>query len=674
MVLYLYKEKRKEMFTINPNDLVLKNLQEYGQYFNEHRAIPSIYSGMKPSQIKILYGCYLLKLKSTGSFKKVTNLLGSVMPFYTHGDSSLESAITRMGQSFKMGYTLIQGSGHWGSQSTLEVPDAGAAAARYREARLTPYAEILLDSIKNGTSEMMPNFDGTMMEPKYLFAPFPMFMLFGQLGIGVGVATNYPSFILSQVADITNKLIDNPNIDDSIFANLSPYFVQQPTIINGDDLVNIYTKIDGPKSIKIRATFNKKGNTLSITNFPPTASPTKVIEEINKNLEKYPIFGNITFAQNTSRKEKDKHEVIGIDLTLAANTDINQLVESLCDATCLESTIPVNMVLLDKNHQPKKFTIKTALLEWIDIFKEKTVVTLQNEIDDLKARKHIIEGLVKALDEIDEIIELIKSSESKIEAVKKLMAKEYTEIQSKAILDMKLARLANLEYQDLLKENKDIIDKIETLESALNSPSTINTIMKSKINEFKKLDKATPSKVIQDIRVKIKQEEIHFVNFNKGKLTYTKNEKSTSFSYNKKEPLYAIKGHEIFVLKDENIPSQADLLLKDTSDYIFTYNKEGKVKLTTFKNIKVTKNSILTKMENVVGNILVDNNSLITLITKQGHKLQFSVRELTTTGRGALGRIGVKLAKDDYVVSCELENQNQKQSYFGSIASKAKKV
>ena len=660
------------MFSINPNELVLKNLQEYGQYFNEHRAIPSIYSGLKPSQIKILYGCHLLKLKSTGSFKKVTNLLGAVMPFYIHGDTSLESAITRMGQSFKMGYTLIQGSGHWGSQSTLEVPDAGAAAVRYREARLTPYAEALLNSIKSGTAEMMPNFDGTIMEPKYLFAPFPMFMLFGQLGIGVGVATNYPSFVLSQVADITAKLIDNPNSDDSIFANLVPYFVQQPTIINGNDLVNIYTKLDGPKSIKIRATFNKKGNTLSITNFPPTASPTKVIDEINKNLEKYPIFSNITFAQNTSRKEKDKHEIISMDLTLTANTDINQLVESLCDATCLESTVPVNMVLLDKNHQPKKFTVKTALLEWIGVFKEKTMITLQNEISDLKARKHIIEGLVKALDEIDEIIELIKSSESKAEAVKKLMIKEYTEIQAKAILDMKLAKLANLEYQDLLKENTDIIDKIETLESALNNPNTINTIMKNKINEFKKLDKAVPSKVIQDVRVKIKQEEIHFVNFNKGKLTYTKNEKSTSFSYNKKEPLYAIKNHEIFVLKDENIPTQADLLLKDTSDYIFTYNKEGKVKLTSFKNIKVSKNSILTKMENVIGNILVDDNSLITLITKQGHKLQFSVRELTPTGRGTMGRIGVKLSKDDYVVDCEIENT--KQSYFGNIATKAKKV
>ena len=129
-----------------------------------------------------------------------------------------------------------------------------------------------------------------------------------------------------------------------------------------------------------------------------------------------------------------------MDLTLTANTNINQLVESLCDATCLESTVPVNMVLLDKNHQPKKFTVKTALLEWIDIFKEKTMITLQNEISDLKARKHIIEGLVKALDEIDEIIELIKSSESKAEAVKKLMIKKYTNATDKEIEEAKVSK------------------------------------------------------------------------------------------------------------------------------------------------------------------------------------------------------------------------------------------
>ena len=245
--------------SFNASEYVIKNLQEYGTYFNEERAIPSIYSGLKPVQTKILFAAKGLGLKSTGKYKKVVNLVGATMPLYQHGDSSLEGAIARMGQNWKCTYPLLNIQGNIGSQSSLDAPNSGAASSRYIETRLSPLGELLLNSIKEGTAKMVPNFDNTLTEPEHLFAPVPVFLLLNQKGIGVGTATSIPSFRLESVLKVTAALMDNPNLSFNEIANiLEPFYVQKAKVVNKSELAEIYSKLprEGKKgSIKFRAEF-----------------------------------------------------------------------------------------------------------------------------------------------------------------------------------------------------------------------------------------------------------------------------------------------------------------------------------------------------------------------------------------------------------------------------------
>ena len=198
-------------------NFIFDNLQQYGTYYNSERAIPDIYSGLKPVQRKLLYTLHLLKIKSNGKYFKALTIPGRTSAFYQHGDASLSGALIRLGQDFKMGTKLIDGRGNWGSASGLYQDDAGAAAIRYLELRPTKLAEELLSSVSNKLVPMVLSFDKTMYEPQHLWLNLPGFLLFSQKGVGVGTATNYFSFSASSVAAFTKKVVENGGLVEKDF-------------------------------------------------------------------------------------------------------------------------------------------------------------------------------------------------------------------------------------------------------------------------------------------------------------------------------------------------------------------------------------------------------------------------------------------------------------------------
>jgi DNA gyrase/topoisomerase IV subunit A len=669
------------MSKFNVTEHVIQSLEDYGTYYNEERAIPSLLDGIKPSQRKILFSAHLLGLKASGKYRKVVNLVGETTKIYLHGNASLEGAITRMGQPHKMTYPLLDGSGNWGSQSSLSAKDSGAAASRYIECRISPLGALLLESLKDGTAKMTRNFDNTMDEPEHLFAPIPVFMLANQLGIGMGTATSIPSFRLTSVINATAALMMNKDLSAEKLAEiLEPHYIQGATIINKNELPSVYTHKprDGrARSIKFRATFTIKGDSLVVTNFPYDASPDIVVTQIEKNLESTPIFNSITKVQDTTTLDKNK-ELVSMEIGFKKKTDVEELIRSLCEKTSLQSSVSVNMVLLDENGKVKEYSVKEALLEWIGIYLSKMVTKLIKEKEKLNARKHILDGMVKALDEIDEIIELIKSSESKSVANTKLVARGYSDAQARAILDMKLSKLANMEYQELLNEIKQINSRIEEIDNLLLDRNSLVQFSTKIMKSYAALELYNTPLVIKEEqypkREKIKEIKVTYAKLNKGQVKYSATSGQGEWKkITKDSPAYAICKDKIIPIKEEVFATNVDLLVQDEllSYDVLTINKEGKVKLTKGTDVPAIKEVKISSQKDVLTNLLVRENDYVALQTKLGHENIFAISELRTTGRGTLGVIGIKLSDGDEVVAASITSQPK---WTGKRGNKGRKI
>jgi|GEM_PF-5840631 len=669
------------MSDFNVNEFIIESLTEYGTYFNEERAIPSIFDGCKPSQRKILYSAHVLGLKPTGKFRKVVNLIGETTKIYLHGPASLEEAIVRMGQPHKMTYPLLSGNGNWGGQAALSMKKSGAAAPRYIECRISPLGGALLESLKNGTAKMKRNFDNTMDEPEHLFIPIPVFLLFNQLGIGVGTATSIPSFRLSSVIDATQALMKDKAISEKDFAKiLQPYYSQEATIVNKSELPVVYSHVprdNKNKSIKFRATFQIKGNELIITNFPYSSSPDLVVSQIEKALEVTPIFNSISKVQDTSSLENRK-EKVSMSIEFKPKTDVEDLIQTLCEKTSLESSVSVNLVLLDAEGHAKEYSVRTALLAWIEIYLRKTKEKLEHEKRGLEEKGHILKGLIKALDEIDEIIRLIKSSESKSAAMAKIETRGYSTPQAKAILDMKLVKLANLEYQELLNNLKTIQEEVAALTLILSNPVRLVEYSTILMNSYRSQELySTPMKEVDELfakRNKIKEIKVTYAKLDRGNVKYGGSKgKGDWKEVSKENPAYAISKETLIPIKEEVFARDVDLLLQEELDSydIITVNKEGKIKRTAGSIIKASKPVALTSQKDVVTSLLCKESDYVVIKTKNGYNNIFSVSEVNPTGRGALGVIGIKLDPSDNVVSIEITDSPK---WVGKRAHKGRKL
>ena len=447
----------------------------YSMYVIMDRALPFIGDGLKPVQRRIVYAMSELGLNAAAKFKKSARTVGDVLgKFHPHGDSACYEAMVLMAQPFSYRYPLVDGQGNWGAPDDPK----SFAAMRYTESRLSKIAEILLSELGQGTVDFQPNFDGTLEEPQYLPARLPHILLNGTTGIAVGMATDIPPHNINEVADAAVLLLDNPKagLDDVLNIIQGPDFPTEAEIISPkDDIRKMYET--GRGSIKMRATWHKEDGEIIISALPHQSSPSKIIAQIAEQMtaKKLPMVEDI-------RDEADYENPVRIVLVPRSNrVDTDALMAHLFATTDLEKSYRVNMNMIGLDHKPAVKGLLQVLTEWLTFRRTTVTRRLQHRLDKVLARLHILDGLMIAFLNIDEVIEIIRTED---EPKQVLMTRfNLSDEQAEAILNLRLRHLAKLEEHQLQAEKDKLEEERSNLELILGSERRLNTLIKKEIQE-----------------------------------------------------------------------------------------------------------------------------------------------------------------------------------------------
>ena len=447
----------------------------YSMYVIMDRALPFIGDGLKPVQRRIVYAMSELGLNAAAKFKKSARTVGDVLgKFHPHGDSACYEAMVLMAQPFSYRYPLVDGQGNWGAPDDPK----SFAAMRYTESRLSKISEILLTELGQGTVDFQPNFDGTLEEPQYLPARLPHILLNGTTGIAVGMATDIPPHNINEVADAAVMLLDNPKVglDDVLNIIQGPDFPTEAEIISPkDDIRKMYET--GRGSIKMRATWHKEDGEIIISALPHQSSPSKIIAQIAEQMtaKKLPMVEDI-------RDEADYENPVRIVLVPRSNrVDTDALMAHLFATTDLEKSYRVNMNMIGLDHKPAVKGLLQVLTEWLTFRRTTVTRRLQHRLDKVLARLHILDGLMIAFLNIDEVIEIIRTED---EPKQVLMARfNLSDEQAEAILNLRLRHLAKLEEHQLQAEKDKLEEERSNLELILGSERRLNTLIKKEIQE-----------------------------------------------------------------------------------------------------------------------------------------------------------------------------------------------
>lgn len=445
----------------------------YSMYVIMDRALPFIGDGLKPVQRRIIYAMSELGLSATAKYKKSARTVGDVLgKYHPHGDSACYEAMVLMAQPFSYRYPLIDGQGNWGAPDDPK----SFAAMRYTESRLSRFSEVLLNELGQGTVDWGPNFDGTMKEPKMLPARLPHILLNGVTGIAVGMATDIPPHNAREVANAAVHLIDNPkaDLDEVMTFVLGPDYPTEAEIITSKaDMKKVYRS--GRGSIKMRAVWHKENGDIVITALPHQVSGSKLLEQIAAQMraKKLPMVEDL-------RDESDHENPTRIVVVPRSNRiDCEQLMNHLFASTDLERSYRVNLNMLGLDGRPQVKGLVEILSEWLTFRRETVRRRLQYRLDKVIARLHILEGLLAAYLNIDEVIEIIRTEDDP-KAV--LMDRfDLSAIQADAILEIKLRQLAKLEEIKIRGEQDELSKEREQLEKLLGSERRLNTLIKKEI-------------------------------------------------------------------------------------------------------------------------------------------------------------------------------------------------
>jgi len=446
---------------------------DYSMYVILDRALPHLGDGLKPVQRRIIYAMSELGLKATAKFKKSARTVGDVLgKFHPHGDTACYEAMVLMAQSFSYRYTLIDGQGNWGSADDPK----SFAAMRYTESKLTQYAETLLSELGQGTAEWTPNFDGTLKEPALLPARLPNILLNGSTGIAVGMSTDIPPHNLREVTSACIRLLDEPksslkNICEHI---KGPDFPTSAEIITPpEDILAMYQ--EGIGSIRMRATFTCEDGEIVITALPYQTSGAKVLEQIAAQMQakKLPMVINL-------RDESDHENPTRLIITPRSNrVDIDALMLHLFATSDLERTYRVNLNMIGIDGRPKVKPLLELLTEWLTYRTDTVRKRLQFRLEKVQDRLHLLDGLLIAYLNIDEVIHIIRA-EDKPKPV--LMAKfKLSDRQAEAILELKLRHLAKLEEMKIRAEQSELDKEREQLEKILNSKTQLKKLIREEL-------------------------------------------------------------------------------------------------------------------------------------------------------------------------------------------------
>jgi len=448
---------------------------DYSMYVILDRALPQIGDGLKPVQRRIIYAMSELGLSAGQKPKKSARTVGDVIgKYHPHGDSACYEAMVLMAQEFSYRYPVVDGQGNWGSTDDPK----SFAAMRYTESRLTPYAKSLLQELAHGTVDWVPNFDGTMDEPVVLPARLPNLLLNGTTGIAVGLSTDVPPHNLNEVASALIHLIDNPKATVSALMK----HVKGPDYPTGGELVSpredikqIYST--GSGTLRLRASYKVENGDIVITSLPHQISGGKILEQIAAQMrsKKLPQVEDL-------RDESDHEDPTRLVITPRSNrVDKDELMSHLFSTTSLERTCRVNMNIIGLDGRPRAFDLVSLLAEWIKFRKETVKRRLSHRLQIVTDRLHILDGLLVAYLNIDEVIRIIRTEDKPKPVLMKTF--KLADIQAEAILNLRLRNLAKLEEMKIRGEQDELNEERDGLEKTLNSAARLKTLIKKEILE-----------------------------------------------------------------------------------------------------------------------------------------------------------------------------------------------
>ena len=662
------------------------------------RALPDVRDGLKPVHRRILYAMYEMGLFSNKSFKKCARIVGDVLgKFHPHGDSSVYDALVRMAQDFSLRYPLVKGQGNFGSMDGDK-----AAAYRYTEAKLQKISNEMLKDLEKNTVDFKDNFDGSMKEPIVLPNKLPNLLVNGSSGIAVGMATNIPPHNVTEVCEAIKNIIDNPEITDEELLQIipGPDFPTGGEVACGDALRYAYAK--GKGKVTIKAVYEVVKDKIIISEIPYQVNKADLIMQIADLVKdkKVPGIRNIN--------DESDREGIRVVVDLKKDVDANVIINQLFKYSRLKVTFGINLLAL-VGHQPKLLGLKEILFEHIKHRKEVITRRTQYDLDQAEKRVHLLEGLLIALNNVDEVVQEIKKSRTVEEAKNFLMGKySLSDIQAKAILEMKLQKLASLEQEKIKDEHQELLERIKYYQEILGSEIIILNLIKEELEEIKNnYGDARKSKIVEGDDEYIDLEELieestcvvtlthsgyvkrlpldtYKTQHRGGKGVKAAGTKEEDFV----EEIYIASTHDyllfftdqgqVYWLKVYNIPEGsrqakgkhvANLLqlsegekitatvpVRDFSEgYLFMATKKGTVKKTPLIDFsRPRKGGIravnLGEGDNLIGVKATTGFQEIILATKLGWANRFKEQDVRHMGRTARGVRGVRLRPGDEVI------------------------
>ena len=669
------------------------------------RALPDVRDGLKPVHRRILYAMHEDGITSDKPYRKCANTVGSVLGrYHPHGDAAVYDAMVRMAQDFSMRYMLIDGHGNFGS-----IDGDGAAAMRYTEARMAKISNYMLADIEKNTVNFMPNYDDRLQEPVVLPAQIPALLVNGSSGIAVGMATNIPPHNLTEVVDGLIKIIEDDNVTDEDLMKIvkGPDFPTGALILGKEGIKQAYTTGRGKITLRAETEIEEmSGNKqrIIVSSLPYQVNKAKLIKNISELVKDKKIEGISEVRDESDRKERVR---VVIELIRDANAQV--VLNQLYKHTQMQDTFGIIMLAL-VNGEPKILTLKQCMEYYIDHRKEVVLRRTKFELDKAEARAHILEGLKIALDNIDEVIEIIRSSYD--DAKERLMKRfGLSDIQAQSILDMRLKTLSGLQREKIENEYEELMKLIAYLKDVLSSEKLVFDIIKKELIEVKeKFGDSRKTKIVAaegefEIEDLIKEEQtvIALTHFGyikrmpidtyksqkrggKGitgmatreedfvKQIFTASTHDTLLFFTNKGKVYRLRGYEIpeagrtargtaivnILSLDRGEKISAVITISNFAEgkYLLMATKNGMIKKTALSEYNSVRKSglqaITLKDEDELIDVrMTDGQDNVVLVTHQGLCITFGEKDVRPIGRVGQGVIGIKLNDGDNVIGME---------------------
>lgn len=688
---------------------------DYAMSVIVQRALPDARDGLKPVHRRVLYAMNEMGMRSTARFRKSAGVVGEVLKnYHPHSDTAVYDTLVRMAQDFNLRYPLIDGQGNFGS-----VDGDGAAAMRYTESRLAAIADELLSDIDKNTVDFQPNYDASMQEPKVLPARLPNLLINGSAGIAVGMATNIPPHNLNEICDAITFVIDNPEatLDELIAIVQGPDFPTGGTILGTEGIRAAYATGRGRVVIRAKAFVEESARggryQIVVTELPYQVNKANLLERIAELVKEGKLDGI-----SDLRDESDRSGMRAV-IELKRDAQPMKVLNNLFKHTQLQQSFGVNMLALVENGtQPRVLTLRRALQEYID--HRQIVITrrTQFELDKARRRAHILEGLKKALDAIDEIIATIRKSRTTESARNNLIETfKFSDVQAQAILDMRLARLAALERRKIEDELKEVLKEIGYLEGLLADPQKILGLIRDDMTMLKDKYGDERRTRIQDVSgalseedlipevdvlvtltnrgyVKRISEDVYRTQHRGGRGVtgvtmreedgvqhiLSANTMDSLLVFTNRGKVYQIKVHElpdagrtakglpivnvINMQPDETVTTLMKVRDYSASAYLFFTTRLGQVKRTSlnlFQSVRSTGMIAIgiDPQDELAWVRPTSGTDHVVLISKHGMAIRFDENDVRPMGRPAAGVIGIRLDKNDSVIASEVVQEGK---------------